>query len=899
MRKRIAFLTAQVEETYIKEFTEGFMKRSFSYDYDVCIFASYDKEPETTLREVAEGNIFTLINWQEFDAFVVTPDILSSAGLMTAIEERLLIHAGSKPVLFVDQKNDYFPYIIMNQQDAITNLFEHMINVHGYKDLVYISGPTSHIYAQQRLQAFINCMRDNNLSVDENNIYYGNYWYTGGIDIVERMISEGKKMPEAFMCANDYTALGVCEALVKHGYKVPGDVAVSGFDSAEMGRECPVPITSVLIPFGAYGEYAAECIHNMLQGKELEEFDYQWNIYEGESCGCLPQLRMENKTTNFEWNSFKQYHSVFSRYSGLTEGLVLQTDFKSLISAIKNFSYQIRDFEHFVLCLNDVWANEVIEIDDTDIKQGYTDKMCPVLICGPKEIGADVVNFGIKFDTKDMLPLLYDECDHPRGFIFSPVSFDDVTFGYSVISYGDNPKCYDAAYSAWTHTVMLGLECYRRNSRIIKAKEVAEEIQINDVSTGMFNYDGFVKHIRPMVEHGAAIGYFDTILAIELDGLDDIYSEYGRKEGEALIHDLAILVFKSTDEGAMCCRLGNDVLIVAELTAENNNSTANIILARLEEMIEEYNKNANHKISIHAGVATRNINSLTQMEDLVSEAVSQKNGNKAKMIKMKNLNLTDEDMEKIEIVKKILDENLFDYHFQPIVNAKDGSIYAYEALMRPRVTPFISPLDVLKYAEHLDRLYDVEKATFCNVLKRVSDETEKFGMRKLFVNSIPGTRLLSDDAEMIHRLMEEFGEKVVVELTEQAEASDDELNEMKRNFIGMGIETAVDDYGTGYSNIVNLLRYMPNYVKIDRMLLSNIQNNPQKIHFVKDIVSFARENKFKVLAEGVETKEELETVIKLGVDFIQGYYTSRPKADIIENIEEEIQTQIIQFNKAV
>ena len=285
--------------------------------------------------------------------------------------------------------------------------------------------------------------------------------------------------------------------------------------------------------------------------------------------------------------------------------------------------------------------------------------------------------------------------------------------------------------------------------------------------------------------------------------------------------------------------------------------------------------------------------------DYEKEAVNQKNGNKAKEIKMRNLNLNDDEIAKLEIVKKILDENLFDYHFQPIVSAKDGSIYAYEALMRPRVEPFISPLDVLKCAEHLDRLYDVEKATFLNVLSRASEESDKFDQRKIFVNSIPGANLSLEDSKAILEELKKLGGKVVVELTEQAEASDDELNAMKKNFIGMGVETAVDDYGTGYSNIVNLLRYMPNYVKIDRMLLSNIQNNPQKVHFVKDIVAFAKENKFKVLAEGVETKEELETVIRLGVDLIQGYYTSRPKADIIDNIEEEIQTQIIQFNRAV
>lgn len=129
----------------------------------------------------------------------------------------------------------------------------------------------------------------------------------------------------------------------------------------------------------------------------------------------------------------------------------------------------------------------------------------------------------------------------------------------------------------------------------------------------------------------------------------------------------------------------------------------------MKEKIADYNKTSEHKIKIYSGIATRGAEALAHIEDLVSEAVNQKNGNKAKEIKMRNLNLNDYEIAKLEIVKKILDENLFDYHFQPIVSAKDGSIYAYEALMRPRVEPFISPLDVLKCAEHLDRLYDVEK----------------------------------------------------------------------------------------------------------------------------------------------------------------------------------------------
>ena len=154
-----------------------------------------------------------------------------------------------------------------------------------------------------------------------------------------------------------------------------------------------------------------------------------------------------------------------------------------------------------------------------------------------------------------------------------------------------------------------------------------------------------------------------------------------------------------------------------------------------------------------------------------------------------------------------------------------------------------------------------------------------------------------DDANHLAIKMQKFSSSVVVELTEQSEADDDALERMKESFRAMGVETAVDDYGTGYSNIINLLRYAPDYVKIDRMLLTGIQDNLQKQHFVKSIIGFAHENNFKALAEGVETTQELETVIALGVDLIQGYYTAKPNAEVVQEISKEIQNEIVEYYK--
>ena len=259
--------------------------------------------------------------------------------------------------------------------------------------------------------------------------------------------------------------------------------------------------------------------------------------------------------------------------------------------------------------------------------------------------------------------------------------------------------------------------------------------------------------------------------------------------------------------------------------------------------------------------------------------------------------LKEEEKEDFELVEKILDGNRFTYHFQPIVCAKDGSIYSYEALMRSDTDRSISPLDIIKYAGMMNRLEDVEKHTFLNILSVIEQKHELFEGKKVFINSIPGIKITDGDRQKVSEHLKKNAGNVVVELTEQAELDDDELQNAKNYYLDLGVELAVDDYGTGYSNVSNLLRYMPNYVKIDRSLLSDIQNKPQKQHFVREIIEFCHESGIMALAEGIETREEMQMVIHLGVDLIQGYYTARPAAEIIPEIDERIRREIITYKQ--
>lgn len=895
-RKRIALLLGQPGEDNQKNFMTGFMKQAFSYDYDVCIFAMYHKIQESKPREVGESNIFKLIQFDAFDAVVIMGDTIQTPGVLYNIEKQL--KASYKGVvLCVDKTSKNFPTIRINHYTPIIQLVSHLIEKHGITDIAFLTGTKWHAHSTERLRAYIDCMNQHNLTVEEDYVMYGDYWYDSGVKAVERLYEKRGKMPRAIACANDYMAIGVADGLTRKGYRVPEDVAVTGYGCTEEGRTSPQPITSVYTPSWEFGIYAADCINAMLNQKELPEFNPEYEFFVGSSCGCENDSVIPVAPVRAVWPIHATKGILHTNVDYLLEDMLSRNNFRGLMDTIQTYTYQIREFDSFHICLNASWDNT--KKDDSNlIKNGYADQIIPVLKCGPSGKGEDQLNFTEVFDVKEMLPHMYKESEVPKAYIFTPLYFEDICFGYAVISYGNEVKTYGENYYMWLRNVMLGLEYYRRIATLRAQNQIIEEQKIMDSLTGVFDYNGLVKHAKPMIERVKSTHQYVGVLAIDVCNIGEINAKKGREAGDKVLIELARMLKENAGEGAMCCRLGNDEFVVAQISPEDNSDMTRRISERLLEALFTYNASpdAVAHIEINAGAKTGYVASWPDLENLMNIAVSRKNGNKAKALQMRiGKKLSEEELNEAKVVGNILDHNLFTYHFQPIVNAKDGSIYAYEALMRTDVEPRVSPVQVIKYAEHLGRLYDVEKATFFNVINCIENNKALFDGKKVFINSIPGEQLEGVDAEHLAVKLRKFSSSVVVELTEQSEADDIALERMKESFHTIGVETAVDDYGTGYSNIINLLRYAPNYVKIDRMLLSGIDENQQKQHFVKSIISFAHENNFKALAEGVETTKELETVIALGVDLIQGYYTAKPNAEIVQEISVDIQEEIKEF----
>jgi EAL domain-containing protein (putative c-di-GMP-specific phosphodiesterase class I) len=209
--------------------------------------------------------------------------------------------------------------------------------------------------------------------------------------------------------------------------------------------------------------------------------------------------------------------------------------------------------------------------------------------------------------------------------------------------------------------------------------------------------------------------------------------------------------------------------------------------------------------------------------------------------------------------------------FQPIVELASGTIVGAEALARFSATPQRTP-DVW-FAEAVEVGLDValEMAAVSRALSHLADFPPEV---YLSVNVSPRTLV---SRELVEVFDLHSPEEVVVELTEHVQILDyNALAGALGRLRSLGARFAVDDTGSGFSTLQHILRLGPEIIKLDRLLIHDIQANPAKRAMAAALVAFGRDTGTAVVAEGIETRPELDVLAGLGIAYGQGYYLGRP-----------------------
>jgi len=232
----------------------------------------------------------------------------------------------------------------------------------------------------------------------------------------------------------------------------------------------------------------------------------------------------------------------------------------------------------------------------------------------------------------------------------------------------------------------------------------------------------------------------------------------------------------------------------------------------------------------------------------------------------------------IKMVKIALDNYKIISYFQPIINNKTQQIEKYESLVRlvdeegQVLTPY-QFLNISKkgiyYTKITDRVLENSFKMLKTITTRLSINLSTIDIEK------ESTR------EKIYQLLEEYHDerdRLIFELLEDETIKDFEnIISFVKRVKSMGVSIAIDDFGAGYSNFERLLKFEPDILKIDGSIIRNILNDEYSKNIVETIVTFAKRQKIKTIAEYVETKEIFEYLNDLGVDYSQGYYFGKPQ----------------------
>lgn len=428
------------------------------------------------------------------------------------------------------------------------------------------------------------------------------------------------------------------------------------------------------------------------------------------------------------------------------------------------------------------------------------------------------------------------------------------------------------------------------NQKTVTAYEKVQYLAYYDTLTGLPNRAKFEIEVSKRIcinkeGHSFSIAYMD------IDNFKNINDSMGHQIGDKFIIYLGECLKTEVTEPNFVARLGGDEFAILYL-----NISQKELLSNLDIIIKRINKSwsvENHQfyISMSIGVVSYpedGIDStvLLKKADIAMYCAKREGKNRVLIYTEGIKEINSRNLEIINDLQYGIDEEQFILYYQPQLNLGTGKITGMEALVRwihPK-EGFIPPGDFIPLAEESGLIYKLERWIVAKALEQKKNWEEQ-GFNDLIMSiNLSGKTLTSGvnfgELELIIDSISVDFSNVVIEITETASISDVDivikhLNRLKQR----GIKIALDDFGTGYSSLNYLKKFPIDIIKLDRSFIDAIHEDGIDTLLIKNILSLAHDLKFEVIAEGIETKDQLEFLKMCYCESGQGYLFGKPLSE--------------------
>ncbi len=450
--------------------------------------------------------------------------------------------------------------------------------------------------------------------------------------------------------------------------------------------------------------------------------------------------------------------------------------------------------------------------------------------------------------------------------------------------------------------ISIAQDLIKQNAKNLRQIKSAAQSQIHklayyDTLTGLPNRILFLQKLTDYAKaHEESDGKTPRLVvaAFDLDHFKDINDSMGHNVGDAILRAVGKRMKSALPESAVVARTGEDEFAVMMPLSEGGFSARDvgekIISIMRHEPFGVFNETFQIRCSV--GIATFPNDALDPDQVLKSADIAL---NRAKEDGRDCLREYLEDFDKavqarfamLRDLRDALDKNQLSLNFQPQLDLQSGKIIGAEALIRwfkpddsKEGGRFISPVEFIPIAEQSGLIVPIGEWVMRHACQTAKMWHEAGHMIRIAINVSGAQFQQSDLVGFTRQVLEETQinpHLVELEVTESAFMDDIQHTiQTLKNLNALGVELAIDDFGTGYSSLSYLRQFPIDRLKIDQSFIRNALTNNDDHAIARTIIGLGRSLNLKVIAEGVETKEHEEFLVKEGCDEVQGYRYSKP-----------------------
>lgn len=577
-----------------------------SPEWRLMVFATSTDLFWRTSEEAGQAAVFDLINYDDTEAVVVFAEKFKDAFVVERIVNRAREH--NKVCIVIGGEYEGAIRIGFDYNKGFEEIVRHVIDAHKITRPHMIAGIKGNEYSDIRIGVFAKVLNERGIPFDRSMISYGDFWSNPTKTAVKEIISKGN-LPEALICANDTMAITAATTLIEHGYRVPEDIIVTGFDGIDDIKFSVPRISSCECSYEMLAKSICEIIGKAEKGgSTLSSYYVTPSLILSESCGCskVPPINpadqlfdVNNRFYRFQEEEYMMY-KMSSRYltcSTFEEGkkYLVKADFYDMNLVICK-------------CVRDEKANPAVR------PEGPTYGETALQIFASDHPEQETVEFSVK----DLLPDMEEIIGFNVPILFYGLNIVDVPLGYACFHFHNDdignyikvPQAVNALNNA-----ISGLR-NMRYQRYINWQ--IEEMYKLDNLTGLYNRNGFIREYRRMLNDIHDPDSKLTVILTDLDGLKHINDGYGHDEGDNAIRVFAHALRDSCPEGTLCLRFGGDEM----LGVYNGICDEKALREALERRLNDYNAFSGkpYNVSASLGLYVLSIADAQDLDELIKKS---------------------------------------------------------------------------------------------------------------------------------------------------------------------------------------------------------------------------------------------------------------------------------------